>query len=283
MIISIIILNYKTKEFTLSLLDSLFKNYKKEIEENKIEIILADNASGDDSIASFKKSKHFLKIKIIENKENFGFSKGNNIAAKEASGTYLLFLNSDTKVMDKGFLKMTDFLDKNNNIGILGGKLNNENGSRQASCAKFYTPFNLLLMLLGLERFGLLRESPSEIKQVDWVSGACLMIKRSLFEKLKGFDESFFMYIEDMELCFRAKQAGFLTYFYEDIKLIHKNLGSSNKNFAILNIYKGLLYFYKKHMKNNYLTVRMMMRLKAKILNFFGKEPYGQALKILRQ
>ncbi len=282
MIISIIILNYKTKELTLLLLDSLFENYRKEIERNKIEIILADNASSDDSVAFFKKSKYFSKVKLIENKDNFGFSKGNNIAARNAKGKYLLFLNSDTEVKDRNFLRMTKFLNENKDIGILGGKLINKDGSKQASCGKFYTPFNLLLMLLGGERFGLLRESPSRIKQVDWVSGACFMIDRSSFEKLKGFDENIFMYIEDMELCYRAKKEGFLTYFYEDIKLIHRQLGSSNRSFAIENIYHGLLYFYKKHMKKKYLIAYWMLKTKAVLLNFLGKESYEEIIKVFR-
>ena len=282
MILSIIILNYNTKDLTLSLLNSLFEKFDKEIQENKIEVILADNASSDGSPTAFKKSKYFSKIILIENKENFGFSKGNNIAFKNAGGNYTLFLNSDTEVSDKGFLNMAKFLDEDQEVGIVGGKLINLDGSDQMSAGKFYTISNLFLMLIGGERLGLLRSSPAKITRVDWVSGACLMIRRELFEKLKGFDENLFMYMEDMELCYRARKDGALTYFYPDIKLIHRELGSGNKNFAILNIYKGISYFYRKHMKSKYELATTMLKFKAWILNSIGKEPYGEALKILR-
>ena len=135
-------------------------------------------------------------------------------------------------------------------------------------------------MLIGLERLGMLRSSPKKIQKVDWVSGGCMMIKKSLFEKLRGFDEHFFMYIEDMELCFRAKKLGLPTYFYPNIKLVHKALGSSNRSFAIINIYKGILYFYSKHKTYlEYLAAKTMLIVKAKILILVGTLTLNQALK----
>ena len=143
-------------------------------------------------------------------------------------------------------------------------------------------------MLIGSERFGLLRKSPKNIERVDWVSGACLMIGKSVFDQLKGFDENFFMYIEDMELCFRANKLGFLTYFYPDIKIIHKELGSSNRSFAIIHIYKGLLYFYSKHKGYfQYIIAKVMLEVKAKVGIVVGflignsslKKTYIEAIK----
>ena len=113
------------------------------------------------------------------------------------------------------------------------------------------------------------------------------MIRKELLGRLSGFDEHFFMYIEDMELCFRAKNLGLSTYFYPDCEVKHVSLGSSNKSFAIINIYKGILYFYSKH-KNylEYLIARSFLTVKAVILIFIGiiflnidlKDRYRKAL-----
>lgn len=286
-LLSVIVLSYNTKDLTKKCLLSVSDNYEADIDKGKIELILADNGSSDGTVEEIRRNKFLEKIKIVENDNNYGFGKGNNLASKKAEGKYILFLNSDTVSKDKGFLKMILFLEKNTKVGILGGKLENRDGSKQLSSGKFYTPLNLFFSLLGFESF--VRSAPDKIAKVDWISGACFMIKKELFEKLKGFDENFFMYIEDMELCYRAKKEGFLTYLYPDIKLEHRQEGSSNRKFAIKNIYKGILYFYKKH--GNFLSysiVKSMLYLKAFVLVIIGRiinnrylsDTYSQALKI---
>ena len=166
---------------------------------------------------------------------------------------------------------MIKFLEENDNVTILGGKLLNKDGSAQPSCGKFYNLFNLFLMLMGIERFGVLKSSPKNIQRVDWVSGGCMMIRSKFFQEIGGFDEKFFMYTEDMELCFRAKKIDNPTYFYPNVKVLHKTLGSSSKAFAIINIYKGLLYFYRKHKSHlEYLVARIMLVVKGRIVIFLG-------------
>ena len=286
--LSIIILNYKTKDLTLNCARSIVEQYKKELDNDKFEIILVDNNSEDDSVKAFNRLR-IKNLQIIESNENLGFGKGCNLGASKAKGEFLLFLNSDTEIKDQGFVKMVNFLSQNKNVGILGGKLKNPNGTNQLSCGKFYSPFNLLLVLLGFNKLLNLRESPNVIKKVDWVSGACFMIRKDIFNKVKGFTKDFFMYIEDMELCFRVKKKGFSTYFYPNIMLFHKELGSSNKTFAVVNIYKGIIIFYKKHKsKPEYLLAKFMLKTKALILVVLGKivnnkylqDTYSQALKI---
>jgi len=264
-ILSIIILSYNTKNITSKCVESIVNQYKKELGHGEIEVIVVDNASSDASASEISNLKSQISnLRIIQNKENVGFAKGCNIGVRESKGKYILFLNSDTEVLDRGFLKMVDYLDTNKKIGILGGKLLNPDYSPQPSAGKFYTMLNFLLLVIGGERFGWLRSSPKKIKRVDWVSGACFMIGRELFDKLGGFDKHFFMYMEDMELCFRAKNCGFPTYFYPDIKLIHQSLGSSNREFAVKNINKGILYFYQKHKSYwQYLLVKTLLILKG--------------------
>ena len=287
--LSIIILSYNTKDLTIKCLESLIDQYDKQLDESELEIILTDNASTDETIEAIQNSEFRIQnFKLIQNKENYGFSKGNNIASKNAKGKYILFLNSDTQVKDKGFLDMINFMDKNSQIGILGGKLTNANGSPQLSAGKFYNLFNLFLMLFGGERLGLVRSSPDKVTKVDWVSGACMMVRADVFKEIKGFDENLFMYMDDVELCFRAKKNGFLTYFYPNLKIIHEERGSSDKTFAIINIYKGILYFYKKHKPLwEYNLVKILLNAKAVIAFVIGtiignnylKKTYKQALK----
>ncbi len=279
--LSIIILSYNTKDLTLQCIQSVVNQYKKELEEKKIEIIVVDNNSSDNSAEDIEKrfsGNDYLTF--IQNKENVGFGKGCNLGAKAAKGKYILFLNSDTQVLNKGFLSMADFLDKNTRVAILGGKLENSDGSIQPSVGKFYNLGNLIIMLLGMERLGFLRSSPGVIKRVDWVSGACMMVRRDVFEKISGFDEKLFMYMEDMEICFRAKKLGFETYFYPNLKLRHKSLGSSNRTFAIINIYKGILHFYSKHKTYpEYIVAKTLLIFKAEVLMLIGLITFNSSLR----
>lgn len=288
--LSIIILSYNTKDLTLSCIKSISQQYKKQLENGEIEIIIADNNSQDNSVLSIISAIAAIKnIKLIENKENLGFSKGNNNAALQAKGKYLIFLNSDTEVLDNGLLGMVEFLNQNENVGILGGKLLNLDGTVQKSAGNFYNLFNVFLMLFGGEKLGLLRKAPINIENVDWVSGASLMIRKNVYEKVKGFDENIFMYMEDMELCYNTQKNGYKVYYFPVIKIMHKERGSSNKTYAIISIYKGLLYFYKKHKSYiQYLLVKKMLFLKSLIAIILGviigssylKETYRSAIKI---
>lgn len=273
--LSITILSYNTKNLLRDCLTSILSSIDGKF---LYEVIVVDNASSDESVNMVK--EEFKKVKIVENKTNVGFAKGCNIGAKEAAGKYILFLNSDTKVQDNGFLRMVEFLEKNPRVAILGGKLHNADGSVQPSTGKFYNLPYLVIMLLGLERLGFLRSSPNKIQKVDWVSGACMMMRRDVIEKLTGFDEKLFMYMEDMEICFRAQQLGYATYFYPNLKLEHKSWGSSNRTFAIINIYKGILHFYSKHKTYfEYLIAKTLLIIKAEILILIGFLTFNSALR----
>jgi GT2 family glycosyltransferase len=282
--LSIIVLSFNTKTLTLKCLKSITLQYEESLRKGELELILTDNGSSDGTLEAVKKLPN---LKIVENKENFGFSKGNNRGASNARGECILFLNSDTEIKDDGFLRMADFMEKNPKVGILGGKLLNTDGSIQKSAGNFYNLANLFFVLLGGERIGLVRKAPNKIEKVDWVSGACMMARTNLFNKLR-FDENLFMYMEDMELCYRAKKAGFNTYFYPDLNLVHKELGSGSREFAINQIYKGLLYFYKKHKPYwQYALVKFLLFSKAFIAFIIGilsnnpdlRKTYGQALR----
>jgi GT2 family glycosyltransferase len=292
MLLSIITLNFKKPHLTLACLESLYEQYGEEFEKGVFELIIVDNFSGDESVAKLRHATSSKQhVKIIANTENSGFSKGCNLGASSAKGKYILFLNNDTVVKDKGLLAMVEYMEEHTEAAILGGQLRNADGSLQPSAGEFYTPVYAFALLLGLQKFGLVDKNPEKIAQVSWVKGGLFMIQSEVFKKLGGFDENIFMYTEDMELCYRARLAGYKTYFYPHVTIYHADQGSSNRSFAIVHIYKNLLYFYKKHRSHGeYLLIKSLMRAKAEMLMGVGKitgnryleETYREAIKGVR-
>ncbi|HEX8932390.1 MAG TPA: glycosyltransferase family 2 protein [Patescibacteria group bacterium] len=282
MLLSIITLNYRKPQLTLNCLNSLYEQLPKEFARGEAEVIVVDNASGDNSVEFLQheiKARHYQHVKVIANSENAGFGKGNNLGATSAKGEYLLFLNNDTLVKDQGIWEMANYLKEHQEIAILGGQLRNNDGSLQPSVGKFYTLFNAFLLLLGMQKFGLLDRSPDRIVEVDWVKGGLLMIRKEVFAKLAGFDEQIFMYTEDMELCFRAHLASLKVFFYPKVKVFHAEYGSSNRAFAIIHIYKGLLYFYKKHRSRwEYSLIKTLLLIKAIIAIIIGSVTHNSYL-----
>ncbi len=282
MLISVVTLNYKKKELTIACINSLYELYAAEFENNEIEVIIVDNDSQDDSVDVMNdeiKKKKFANMHVIANSSNAGFGAGCNLGAKNSKGDFVLFLNNDTVVKDKGLMNMEKYCEEHPEIAILGGQLRNFDGSLQASTGKFYTLWYAFLLLIGGQRYGLLDRSPKKIEKVDWVKGGLLMIRRDAYDKLKGFDENIFMYTEDMELCYRARLAGMDTYFYPDIMVLHKDHASTNKTFAIVSIYKTLLYFYKKHRSPlEFHILKFLMQSKARSLVAAGKATKNEYL-----
>lgn len=285
--VSLIILTYNSEKYIDGLLRDLTEKYKKELKNKQIEIIIADNASSDKTVL---KAKSFKEVIVVENGGNFGFAKGNNLAAKKAHGNTLIFLNPDTKIIGGNIFNLTEEF-RNPDVGVVGGKIQNSSGGRELSCGKEYNWFNILLLSMGLEEVFGVRFAPDRRKEVDFVSGAFLAINRFLYEKVNGFDEHYFMYIEDADLCYRIKKEGFRVIFSEAATIQHVGQGSSNRTFAIINIYKGLLYFQKKHKGIlSFKLVRFFLKTKASLLVLCGKvrnnqylvSTYEEALKATR-
>ena len=243
--LSIIIVSYNTKEITKKCLETINESLSFD-PTIRVEIIVLDNASKDGSVEEIQNTS----LKIIALDENIGFGRGNNRAVKEAEGKYLLFLNSDIEVLKDAIPKMYNyFVQKENPYNFLGAKLLNKDFSLQPSCGPFYTlPVVFGALFLKGDYWGLTRYSPTTVKEVDWVSGACLMGKRSSFTDVGLFDESIFMYMEDIEFMYRARLQEYTTIFYPTAQFIHTGAASSgNRKTPVVNIYRGLQYFYKKH------------------------------------
>ncbi|GIW63034.1 MAG: hypothetical protein KatS3mg090_0860 [Patescibacteria group bacterium] len=297
--LSIIIISYNTAKITKDCLVSIKNSLKHS--KLRVQIIVLDNNSKDNSkevLKSLQKQfKNNLELKLVFSKENLGFSRGNNRAVSEADSDYLLFLNSDTIILNQAIDKLYRFYIKNENkYQFVGPKLYYPNKQPQPSVGKFYNLWVVFLTFyLQGNKLGLTRTSPDKITESDWLHGACFMTKKDYYNKLNGFDEQIFMYMEEVDLFYRAKQKGFKSVFYPKAKIIHLEGASSKtkikRTFPIIQLYQGLLYFYKKHSysKASMFVLKALLRIKAELLFFIGKiinnqyltETYGQAKKIV--
>lgn len=276
--LSIIIVNYNTKELLEQCLESLTGDE---------EIIVVDNASTDGSVEMAE--KEFPKVKLVKNKENLGFAKANNQAFRQARGEYVLFLNPDTVVLGQASLKMVQWLEKHPRVGILGCQILDEDKKIRSSGGFFPNLWRVFLWMSGIDHFppvarafGAYHLPPSFFKaqgELDWVQGCALLARREVLEKIGGFDENFFMYAEEVDLCLRAKKLGWQVWFTPGAQIIH--LGGGKTKRPILGEYKSLLYFFKKHFPSWHLPVlRFLLKLGAILrIGFFGIIKKNEELK----
>ncbi len=290
--LSIVIVSYNTKKITQDCLNSVSRSLKNS--KIKYETIVVDNDSKDGSqeLLQAMAQDQTNNLTYLQTNTNLGFGRGNNYGVKQAKGNYVLLLNSDTIVLNRSIEKLFDFYLKNEeNVQFLGAKLLNRDLTPQASAARFFTlPVVFASLLLKGDYYGLTRFSPNEFRQVDWISGACILCKKSLYQKLGGFDKDIFMYMEEVDLLYRAKKKGYNTFIYPPSQIIHLGSASSGgKTFPILQVYKGFLFFYKKHYSIiSLFGLHLILKLKAAIAYFIGKikgnqyltETYGQAFWI---
>lgn len=251
--LSITICSWNTKEDTRKCLQSIYDCSH----EGKIETIVIENASEDSSAEMIE--NEFPWVNLIKLEQNVGFAKGHNIGFKESKGEILMALNSDTIVHRGALHNLISFLKQNKDVGIAGPKLLNPDGSLQYSCRKFPTPLAALFRNTPLgkmfpknkyARDYLMQDwAHDESRDVDWLSGAALCIKRELYEKIGGFDEQFFMYLEDVDLCKRAHEAGYRVVYLPDAIITHAIGRSSDRvaNEMIKQFHKSMMLYYKKH------------------------------------
>jgi GT2 family glycosyltransferase len=254
---SIIIINYKTKDITRDCLESILYNC-----DGDYEIILVDNNSSDASV-NYLRQSFGDRIKIIENKSNFGFAKANNIGVKEAKGDYLFFLNSDTILHNNILKDFKDFIDKQSNIGIIAPKLMLEEQIEQKRAyGSFPNVFNIIL-----DKFKKDKLYTEDIFEVDWVSGAAFVMKKDIFLELGGFDENYFMYFEDVDLCKRIKALGLKIMVNRNIFLTHLGGKSISKsNVRKEHYYNSQDYYFKKNYGIIVMLLIKIIRLPFKII-----------------
>ncbi|MFH1824880.1 MAG: glycosyltransferase family 9 protein [Candidatus Firestonebacteria bacterium] len=253
--IAVLIVNWNTKEYLKKCLVSIITNCK----QDNYDIFVIDNNSYDGSLEMIK--SEFKKVNLIENKENVGYGKALNQGIKIVKSKYLLILNSDVELKKDIMSVFLNFMEVNKNIGVVGPKLLNSDGTIQVSYNIFFPGifsffFNRILFLyfmkLKLRKnkvFLKLFYSSHKTRQVKWIGGSCMFIRKSAIEKTGYFDENFFMYGEETELCLRMKKAGYLVYYLPKVQIIHHEAQSSIKNFdkVFIEMYKSDIYFIQKY------------------------------------
>lgn len=249
--LSIIIIHYKTLSTTLACLASI----KQSDDTLKKEIVVVDNASGDNSINQIKKK--YPEITTIINKTNLGFGVANNLAAKQARGEYLLFLNSDTLVK-KDSLRLLVQQAKSHDANVASCKLLNPDGTLQPQGGALPTMASLLVWATGIDDVPLAHllitsyqhRNPkyfSHDHRVGWIGGTAFLIRKNVFLEVGGFDPNIFMYGEDVELCYRLREAGYAIDYFSSPEVVHIGQASTSTKSSLMGEFIGLKYFINKH------------------------------------
>ncbi len=256
MTLSIVIVSYNVKEFLEQCLLSVLKAMKN-IEG---EIFVVDNNSVDGTQSMLKAKFNLPKVHLMFNKENVGFGRANNQALRLCKGEFVLVLNPDTLLQEDTLEKMIAFMRTDEKIGAAGCKLLNADGSFQLSCRRsFPSPEVSFYKIIGLSRlfpksrrfarYNLTYLSTEETYEVDALMGAFMFLRREVLETVGVFDEAFFMYGEDLDWCYRIKQAGWKIYYYSGTQIIHYK-GESAKKMSfnyVVQFYEAMLIFVRKY------------------------------------
>ncbi len=283
---SFIILTYNSSSYIRGILDSIFDIAGDIISKGQAEVLVVDNESSDDTLKIAY--EYGEKIHIKQSGGNLGYAKGINKAVEFAKGDFLVIVNPDAKLLEFEYGKILDTFERDKKLAAAGLSIQNFEGIHEETCGNFFNPFTFLLYAMGFEKLAKVRFAGHKVQYVDFVSGGFIIFRKSYFDELKGYDEDYFMYVEDMDICKRIYKKGLKTAFLPYGKILHKGQGSSSRQFAIVNIYKGLVTFYSKH--SNFfglLYVKILLRIKAVLIIFIGtflgkKDTIGAYTKALK-
>lgn len=241
--LSIIIVNWNTRDILLDCLESIAAHPP----SRPYDIWVVDNASNDGSVTAVR--ARYPHVQLIENAANRGFAAANNQAIHASHGDYLLLLNSDTLVREGALERLALFLDAHPRVGIAGACLLNADGTLQPSWAAFPSLWSELLGRNMRVCRPYRTNDGSTAYAVDWVGGAALLIRRTTVEQIGDLDEGYFMYSEETDWCFRARQAGWDVCYLPDALIVHLG-GQSSRKASIrmkVQLYRSKLRFYTKH------------------------------------
>lgn len=282
--ISIVIVSYNTKEFIDRCLKSIYESDLKKLSH---EIIVVDNNSSDGTPQHLKKS--FPKVKLIENVDNFGFSKACNQGVRNSLGKYLLFLNPDTEVEKETIPHMISFMDKNKDAGASTCFIKLPTGALDDGAHRgFPTPWNSFSYFSGLSKmfpqsklfsgYTLGHLDLKETHEIDAAVGAFMLVGRSAGDEINWWDEDYFFYGEDIDFCYKLKEKGWKIYFVPDVSVLHhkgvsggikkhsKHISTADYQTKIIATnarFNAMRIFYKKHYKDKYPLMLSWMVLSA--------------------
>jgi GT2 family glycosyltransferase len=265
--LSVIIVNYNVRQF----LENALTSIQRALAGLEGEIFIVDNAS-DDGSAEMVRTK-FPGVTLIENRENIGFARANNIALREARGRFLLLINPDTIVQEDTFAVMLKFFEEHPEAGLAGCKILNPDGTFQLPCRRSYpTPWVAFTKIFGLSalfpksklfgRYNLTYLSPDETYPVEAVSGSFMMMRKAVYDAIGGLDEAFFMYGEDLDWCYRVLQAGYKVFYVHNTKIIHFKGESTRRSDIdeLKHFYQAMQLFVEKHFRGSGI-IRLFLQL----------------------
>ena len=289
--LSIAIVSYNARKELEACLSSVFAS----TEASTPEVIVADNASTDESVAMLR--ERFPQVDVVESNENLGFACASNLCWRRANSPLVLFLNSDTVVPKGALARMVALMNKrdNLNVGALGPLLKNADGSIQMSFGNMMSLSAELRQKILNAGYGngrgplrgYVENRHARQRTVDWVSGACLLTRRELLERIGGFDEEFFLYSEDVDLCARIRAQGASVLFTPEVEITHHRGRSAEKDRdkAFVESQRSRLHFYAKHYGQPRLgLLKLYMTTKLGVAYLFrpsGREAYRSVLKFV--
>jgi GT2 family glycosyltransferase len=283
--VSVIIVNWNTREMTLECLRALYA----QTTANRFEVLLVDNGSHDGSAAAI--AAEFPQVRLFAEATNHGFAVANNIAAEHARGTRLLLLNSDTVVLDHAVDRLVAFADSRPRAGIWGGRtLFGDRSLNITSCWQRQTLWSVVCFAFGLTKLfpnsnffnpeGLTAWKRDSIREVDIVTGCFLLIDTALWRKLAGFDPIFFMYGEEADLCARARALGARPVITPEATIVHYGGGSATtRSDPMVRLLRAKIALARRSMGRNAAASVRWLYLFAVVLRSVG---YGLAVRLGR-
>ena len=240
------------------------------------EIVVSDNGSTDGSLERIK--AQFPTVRLVENRANLGFAKGNNAGIREATGEYILILNPDTIIHEGSLDRWIEFADRHPESGAFGCRVHNPDGTYQRSARPFPTILRYLVAYLGLRFLGRLNYPVlsdnyegwrgNTEREVDWQSGCCVLMRGAVLRELGGFDERFFYQFEEVDLCRRVWSSGYRIRFTPAVSITHlggQSVGRFPVRFAIEICRNGYRYFYKHYGSNGARQYRLVLLTKFRV------------------
>ncbi len=249
--LSIVIVSYNTRDMLRACLTAL----PTATEDICSEVWVVDNHSPDDSAGMV--AAEFPHVKLIANADNPGFARANNQALRQSKGRHVVILNPDTEAEPESLTRMVGYLDTHPDVGAVGPKLLNTDGSLQHNGRPFPTPWREFIGHSGLRRlnrraydrnyeYG--REDFDETWETDQVSGACMMVPHAIMDKVGMLDEDFFMFYEEIEWCWRIRKAGYKVVYLPEARIVHHWMGSVRQQNRAMTarLFKSALVYYRK-------------------------------------
>jgi N-acetylglucosaminyl-diphospho-decaprenol L-rhamnosyltransferase len=250
----VVVVTHQSRRYLPALLDSVLR----EAERLPLEVVVVDSRSSDGG-PEFVEA-HYPGVRVARMQSNWGFAAACNLGTRRARACYILFLNPDVVVLPGSLSAMVRFLQERADAGVVGCRLVNPDGSLQLSCREFYTWRSALLRRTPVGRFFpdhpelvrhlLLDFDHDSTREVDWVLGTCLMCRRKALDDVGGLDEGFFLYFEDVDLCYRMHRRGWKVVYYPEATMVHHHVRHSARGWSRAAAWfhlRSMIRFHQKH------------------------------------